>query len=179
MQWDIDPVHSTVGFAVKHLMVSTVRGRFGAVRGRIDLDPAHPERASADIVVDASSVDTGTPQRDQHLRSNDFFLAEQHPEIAFRSTGVRVNGDGKFKIDGDVTIRGVTRPLTLDAELSGPFDAGKMGTRLGISATGTIDRTEFGVKWNQSLETGGLLVGEKVKLEIELQGVQKVVAAAA
>ena len=169
MNWQIDPAHSSVGFAVKHMTVSTVRGRFGAIRGTIDLDPAAPERARADVTIDASSVDTGMPVRDQHLRSADFFDAERHPQITFLATAAHPLGGARFRIDGELTIRGVTRPLTLDAELVGVYESGRLGTRVGISATGKLDRTEFGLSRNQALEAGGWLVSDTVKLEIEVR----------
>ncbi len=179
MKWDIDSAHSSVHFAVKHMMVSTVRGRFGAVRGWIELDPAAPERARAEITIDAGSVDTGMPTRDQHLRSADFFDAERHAEITFRSTRVHRLGGERFRVDGEITIRGATRPIALDAELVGVYESGRMGTRLGISATGGIDRREFGLNWNQALEAGGVLVSDTVKLEIEVEAVRRAEAVAA
>ncbi len=179
MKWDIDPAHSSVGFAVKHMMVSTVRGRFGAVRGTIDLDPAEPRKARADVAIDVSSIDTGMEKRDRHLRSADFFDAEQHPEISFRATGAHPLGGDRYRVSGDLTVRGVTRPLSLDAELVGIYESGRMGTRLGISATGALDRREFGLNWNQALEAGGWLVGDDVKLEIDVEAVKRVPEAVA
>ncbi len=179
MKWDIDSAHSGVHFAVKHMMVSTVRGRFGAVRGWIELDPVAPEGARAEITIDAGSVDTGVPTRDQHLRSADFFDAERHPEITFRTRRVHRLGGERFRVDGELTIRGATRPIALDTELVGVYESGRMGTRLGISATGSLDRKEFGLNWNQALEAGGVLVSDTVKLELEVEAVRATEAVAA
>jgi polyisoprenoid-binding protein YceI len=179
MRWEIDPVHSTVGFAVKHMMVSTVRGRFGTVRGEIDFDPQHPEQASGEIVIDAGTVDTNMPFRDQHLRSADFFDAEKYPALTYRITAIHRIGADHYRVDGDLTIRDVTRPVTLEAHLSDVYPDPKRGARIGVSAAGSIDRTDFGLRWNQNLETGGVLVSERVKIEVELAAVQAAVAAAA
>jgi polyisoprenoid-binding protein YceI len=168
MQWTIDPVHTSVGFAVKHMMVSTVRGRFGAVRGSIDLDPAAPERSGAEIAIDAASVDTGMPTRDDHLRSADFFDAARFPEIEFRATRVHPLGGTRFRVDGDLTIRGTTHPIALEAELSGTW-----GDRVGISARGAIDRKDFGLLWNRAIEAGGVMVGDTVTLELEFEAVRR------
>lgn len=179
MKWEIDPVHSTIGFSVKHMMVATVRGRFGSVRGTIELDPAAPEQARGEVVIDAASVDTNVLMRDNHLRSPDFFEAERHPHLTYHVTRVHRVSAGRFRVEGALTIRGVTRPVTLDAELSDVFVDPKRGTRIGISATGWIDRTDFGLRWNQSLEAGGVLVGDRVRLEVEIAAVQAATAAAA
>ena len=179
LRWEIDPVHTTIGFAVKHMMVSTVRGRFGSVRGAIELDPAAPEEASGEIVIDAASVDTNMPMRDNHLRSADFFDAATYPHLTYRVSGVHRLAADRFRVEGDLTVRDVTRPVTLDAELSEVYVDTQRGTRVGISATGSIDRTDFGLRWNQSLEAGGVLVGERVKLEVEIEAVQMAAAAAA
>ena len=179
MKWEIDPIHSSIGFAAKHLMVSTVRGRFGGVRGEIELDPAEPEKATAEVVIDAASVETGMPMRDKHLRSADFFEAEKYPHLTYRVSGVHRLGPDRFRVDGDLTIRDVTKPVSLEAEISDLMVDSKRGTRLGISATGSIDRTAFGLRWNQSLEAGGVLVSERIKLELEITAVQVAAAVAA
>jgi polyisoprenoid-binding protein YceI len=179
MKWQLDPVHSTIGFAAKHLMVSTVRGRFGTFQGEIDLDPAEPQTATAEIVIDAASVDTGMQMRDNHLRSPDFFAADRYPQIRFSATKVHRVGPERYRVEGELTIRDVTRPVTLEAELSDVMVDPKRGVRLAISATGSIDRTEFGLRWNQALEGGGVLVGDRIKLEIELTAVQAAAAIAA
>ncbi|HYY53775.1 MAG TPA: YceI family protein [Candidatus Dormibacteraeota bacterium] len=179
MKWEIDPVHSTIGFSAKHLMVSTVRGRFGAVRGTIDLDPADPERARGEVVVDAASVDTNMPMRDQHLRSADFLDAEKFPHLVYRISGVRRLGPERYRVEGDLTIRGVTRPIALDAELSDVFLDTRGRARIAVSATGSLDRTEFGLRWNQTLETGAVLVGDRVKIELEVTAAQAAEAIAA
>ena len=179
MRWDVDPVHSTIGFAVKHMMVATVHGRFGRVRGTLELDPAAPEDAKAELVIDAASVDTNMPRRDEHLRSADFFDARRFPEIPFRTTEVHALGGAKFRVDGELTIRDVTRPVTVDAELSGVYPDAKRGDRIGISFRSSIDRTDFGLGWNQALEAGGVLVGDIVRLEVELAAVRQAEALAA
>ncbi|OLC56646.1 MAG: hypothetical protein AUH85_05670 [Chloroflexi bacterium 13_1_40CM_4_68_4] len=179
MKWEIDPVHSTIGFSAKHLMVSTVRGRFGGVRGEIDLDPEAPEKATAEIVIDAASVETGMPMRDNHLRSADFFEADRFPHLTYRVTKVHRLGSDRFRVEGDLTIRDVTRPVTLEAALSDLFVDTRRGTRIAISASGSIDRTDFGLRWNQTLETGGVVVSDRVKLELEITAVQLAAAVAA
>jgi polyisoprenoid-binding protein YceI len=179
MKWEIDPVHSTIGFSAKHLMVSTVRGRFGSFRGALELDPAEPERARGEIAIDARSVDTNMPMRDQHLRSPDFFDVEKHPQLTFRVTGVTRTGAERYRVEGDLTIRDVTRPIALDAALSDVIVDHRGGTRLAISATGSLDRRDFGLRWQQTLETGALLVSDRITLELELTAVQVPVAVAA
>lgn len=179
MKWVIDPVHSTIGFSAKHMMVSTVRGRFGAIGGDIELDPAAPDEAAAEITIDAASVDTGMPARDQHLRSVDFLDAEKYPEITFRTSKVHRLGGPRFRIEGDLTIRGVTRPIALDAELTDVYVDRTRGARIGISARGSIDRSDFGLRWNQALEAGGVLVSERVSLEVEIAAARAAEAVAA
>ena len=173
MTWDIDPVHSNVGFTAKHMMVSSVRGRFGAVRGTIDLDPKSPETVRAEVEIDAASVDTAMAKRDDHLRSADFLDVERHPLISFRANGAHLLGGGRYRVDGEVTIRGVTKPITLDAELAGVYESARTGARVGISARGALDRKEFGLNWNQALEAGGWLVSDTVKFEIEVEAVRR------
>lgn len=169
--WTIDPSHSTVGFSVRHLMVSKVRGRFGAFTGSIEIGE-RPEDSSVEVAIEAASIDTRDERRDAHLRSGDFLDAERHPALAFRSTGLRPTGGRRFHLDGALTIRGVTRPVTLEAELDavGPDPWG--GTRAGFTASTEIDREQWGLTWNQALETGGVLVGKQVRIEIEAQVVR-------
>ncbi len=179
MTWDIDPAHSSITFSVRHMMVSTVRGRFGAFRGAIDLDPADPRKTVVRAAIDAATVDTAQAQRDGHLKSPDFLDVEKYPEIAFTSTKVEPAGDKTYRVVGDLTIRGVTKPVTLEAELLGYNESGQFGKRAGIAATTTIDRKDWGLNWNQALETGGLLVSDKVKIELDIQAVEKAAVAAA
>jgi polyisoprenoid-binding protein YceI len=170
MVWYIDPYHTQATFSVKHMMVSTVRGRLGKLRGTIDIDPADPQRASFEIGADVVAIDTGDARRDGHLRSADFFDAEKYPEIVFKSSAVFPKGENRYAASGDLTIRDVTRPVTFDVELEGVGVDGKGGQHLGASATITIDRKDFGLVWNQPVPSG-VLVGEKVKIEVGLEAI--------
>ena len=169
--WTLDPAHSQIEFAVKHMMVTTVRGQFRKFTVDVDFDEEHPERSSVAAHIDASSIDTGMEARDAHLRSADFFDAEKFPELAFRSTGLIAAGDG-YKIEGDLTIRGETRHVILDAEIGGVVPNLQGGRRAGFSATTKISRKAWGLTWNQILETGGLTVGDDIKISIELAVLQ-------
>ncbi|HUY52852.1 MAG TPA: YceI family protein [Streptosporangiaceae bacterium] len=166
--WDLDPVHSTIGFVARHLMVSKVRGRFTRFEAQVVTAP-NPLDSYATATIDLSSVDTGNEMRDNDLRSENFFDAATHPEMTYRSTGIRPNG-GKFIVDGDLTIRGVTRPVRLTAEVNGFGPDPYGGTRAGFSATGEINRTDFGVSFNAPVP-GGVMVSEKIQLEIEAEAV--------
>ena len=168
MVWYIDPYHTQATFSVKHMMVSTVRGRLGKLRGEIEIDPQRPEHASFEIGADVSAIDTGDVRRDGHLRSADFFDVESFPEIVFRSSAVFPQGEKRYAVSGDLTIRDVTRPVTFDVELEGIGVDGKGGQHLGASASITIDRKDFGLVWNQPIQNG-VLVGDKVKIEIGLE----------
>jgi polyisoprenoid-binding protein YceI len=171
--WAIDPVHSSVEFAVRHLMITTVKGRFTDVQGTVVLDEANPAGASAEITIGAASIDTREPQRDAHLRSADFFDAEKFPTLTFRSTSVRnVTGDG-FTLVGDLTIHGVTREAALEVTPEGRTMDPWGGERAGYSATTKIKRSDFGLTWNQLLETGGLAVSDDVKIALDVQLVHK------
>jgi polyisoprenoid-binding protein YceI len=171
--WAIDPVHSNVEFAVRHLMITTVRGRFTDVSGAIVLDEAQPERSSVEINIGAASIDTREPQRDAHLRSADFFETEAHPAITFRSTGVRDYSADGFTLAGDLSIHGVTREVALAVAAEGRSKDPWGGERLGYSATTKIKRSEFGLTWNQVLEAGGLTVSDEVKITLDVQAVKK------
>ena len=167
--WRVDPIHSHVEFAVRHLMISTVRGRFAEVAGTLSGDDSDPEHASIELAIAAASIDTHEPQRDGHLRSADFFEVETYPEIRFRSTRVATHGDGTLVVHGDLTIRGVTKPVAV-AVLPGGRGRDTQGAeRVGYSATTRISRKEFGLTWNQLLETGGVAVGDEVTILVELQ----------
>lgn len=178
MSWQLDPSHSHVGFAVKHLMVSTVRGEFRTYTGTLELDPADLTRSRVTAEIDVASIDTREEKRDEHLRSADFFDAEHHPKITFESTRIERVDDETFRVVGNLTIRGNTREVTLEAEYAGIQKDPWGGTRTGFSLSGQIDRREFGLTWNAALETGGLLVGEKVKLQIEVEAQRVEVPAA-
>ena len=165
--WTIDPVHSEVSFVVRHMMVSKVRGRFDKFEGTIVTAP-DPLQSSVTATVDLSSVNTGEPNRDNHIRSADFFEVESHPTMTFRSTGVRPDGDD-FLLDGDLTIRGTTKPVTLKLEVNGFGPDAFGGTRAGFSASGEINRHDFGVSWNAAIEGGGVVIGDKVTINIEAE----------
>lgn len=167
--WDIDPAHSSAGFAVRHLMISTVRGRMAVKSGTIVFDERHPEASRVEAVIDATSVDTGATDRDNHLRSTDFFDAANHPTLRFESTRVEALGEDKYRVTGDLTIRGVTRAVTLDVEKEGEAVDPWGNHKAGLVATTTIDRTHWGLTWNAALEAGGVLVADKVKLELQVQ----------
>ncbi len=174
--WKLDPNHSLVEFSAKHMMITTVKGRFGSVSGSIVVDEKNPDRSRVEAEIDAATLDTRTEQRDQHLRSADFLDVANHPTITFRSRKVegtsREPGD-EFKIVGDLTIRGTTREVTLNAVYEGRGNDLWGGERISFSATGKIDRRDFGLTWNQALETGGLLVGNDIKISIEVQAVRQ------
>jgi polyisoprenoid-binding protein YceI len=168
MAWRIDNSHSQVQFVVRHMMISNVRGRFETFGGTVDFNEAEPEKSSVDVQIEAASLNTRDANRDNHLRSPDFFDVEKYPYITFRSTRIEKLDDNTGRIAGDLTIRGVTHPVTLDVEYAGQS---KMwgNTSAGFSATTRISRKEWGLTWNQTLESGGMLVGDQVKIEVELE----------
>ncbi len=167
MSWTLDPHHTTVGFSAKHLGVATTRGSFTKVDAQVELDnPEDPTTAKGTVTVDAASINTGNEQRDGHLRSPDFFDVEKYPTITFTLKSVERAGDN-YKVRGDLTIRDVTEEITLDYEHNGVVEDPFGNTKVGGSLTGTIDRTRWGLKWNAPLASGGLLVSEKIKLEID------------
>ena len=169
--WKLDPSHTLVEFSAKHLMITTVKGRITDVEGTIVMDEKDPRNSSVEATLKAVSIDTRTEQRDQHLRSADFLNAELFPEIKFRST--RIEGDkDSFKLTGDLTIRDVTRPITLDIRFEGQQTDPWGGERIGFSGSGKIDRRDFGLTWNQALETGGVVVGNDVKINLEVEAVK-------
>lgn len=170
--WAIDAAHSSVEFAVKHLMISTVKGRFADVSGTVHLDEQEPERSEVDVTINVASIDTRQPDRDTHLRSTDFFDAEHHPALTFRSTRV-TREDGELRVEGDLTIRGVTKRVTLRATEEGRGRDPWGGERLGFSATTRINRRDFGLTWNQLLETGGFAVGDEVKIALDVELVKQ------
>ena len=173
--WTIDPAHSAAEFAAKHMMITTVRGRIADVRGTITLDEANPERSAVEVELDAASIDTRSEQRDAHLRSADFLDVESYPTITFKSRrveGASVREGASFKVVGDLTIRGVTREVTLDASYEGRGRDPWGGERVSFSADTRIDRRDFGLTWNAALETGGVLVSNEIKIHIEAQAVR-------
>jgi polyisoprenoid-binding protein YceI len=166
--FDLDVAHSTVSFSVRHLMVSKTRGRFGAFAGAVTVGE-DPLASSVEVTIDPASITTGDATRDDHLRSADFFDVEQFPEITFRSTRVADHHGDRFRLEGELTVRGITRPVVLDVVLEG-IATSPWGTQaVGFSASTEIDREAFGLTWNQPLETGGVLVGKTVKVEIEAE----------
>jgi len=168
-EFQVDPVHSQVGFTVKHL-VSKVPGTFNEFTGTVRLDPANVAKTlEVAGTVQAASVDTRNDKRDGHLRSPDFFDAENHPEISFVSTGVKAKGKDTFEVSGNLTIRGVTKPVTLEAEWFGVVTSPWGAPTTGLDLTGTIQRKDFGIVWNKALDAGGVLLGEDVKLEVHLE----------
>lgn len=179
--WQIDPTHSAVEFAVKHMMFTTVRGRFKDIQGTIEFDEQNPANSRVDVTIGAASIDTGVADRDGHLRSGDFLNADEFPTLTFRSTRVEgaAKGEGdRLEVTGELTIRGVAKEVTLDAVYEGTGKDPWGGTRAGVRATAKIDRRDWGLTWNQALETGGILVGNDIRIEIEMQAVQAVAAAA-
>jgi polyisoprenoid-binding protein YceI len=178
MAWVLDPTHSTVGFSVRHLGISTVRGRFTRVTVAADLDPADPANARGRVEIDVRSIDTGDEQRDTHLGGTDFFDADNHPTIVFELTSVTPVGGEDYKVAGDLTIRGVTRPVELDAEYRGAVGDPWGNVKAGVSITGSINRRDWDLTWNVPLDAGRLLVGDRVKVEVEAELLQQAPAAA-
>jgi polyisoprenoid-binding protein YceI len=177
--WNIDAAHSAISFSVRHMVVAKVRGRFIKFSGTLALDAAALESSTAEVTIDASSIDTGTAQRDAHLRSGDFFDVERFAEIRFRSTRIeRVSGD-RYRVAGDLTIRDVTREVALDVEYAGRGTDPWGNERIAFAAKTTIDRKDFGLTWNQALEAGGVLVGDSVEVDLDVQGVKAAAARAA
>lgn len=171
--WAIDSAHSNVEFSVKHMMISTVKGMFQQVEGTIAWDGQNVETASVNARIDSSSITTFNEMRDNHLRQNDFFNAEQWPDITFTSTRVEQDGDD-LKVYGDLTIRDVTRPVVLNTELEGIMEKDAFGKRrAAFTATTDINRKEFGVNWNGAIEGGGVVVGDKVKITLHIAAVQQ------
>jgi polyisoprenoid-binding protein YceI len=174
--WKLDPAHTAVEFSVKHMMFTTVRGRFKGVDGTISIDEQNPDASRVEVEIDAASIDTGAPDRDQHLRSADFLDVANHPKLTFRSTkvqGAHRNEGDRFKVTGVLTIRGTSQEVTLECTFEGLGKDPWGGQRAGFNARTEIDRREWGLKWNQALETGGVLVGTSVKIEIEAQAVKQ------
>jgi polyisoprenoid-binding protein YceI len=170
--WNIDPTHSDVHFSVRHMVVSKVRGRFAKFSGALHLDDDDLTRSAVEATIDAASIDTGTTERDAHLRSADFFDVEKYPELRFRSTRVEKVGDDRYRVAGELTIRDVTRPVSLDVEYGGRAKDPWGNERVGFVAKASLDRKDFGLGWNQVLEAGGVLVGDRVELELDIQGVK-------
>jgi polyisoprenoid-binding protein YceI len=178
--YEIDSAHSSAGFSVKHMMVSNVRGEFGKVTGTVNLDDKDITKSTVEAVIDVSTINTREPKRDEHLKSKDFFDVAKYPTITFKSTSVKQAGDGKLEVAGNLTMHGVTKPVTLAVE--GPAKEAKDpygNIKSGATATTKLNRKDFGLSWNAALETGGVAVGEDVAVTIDLELNKKAAAAAA
>ncbi|MFF9453414.1 YceI family protein [Streptomyces flaveolus] len=168
-----DPAHSRIGFVARHAMVTKVRGAFHQFEGTARLDGAEPARSTAQVVIKTESIDTGVEQRDQHLRTNDFLDAPTYPDITFRSTSVEPLSDTEFRVTGDLTIKDTTRPVGIDVEYTGSAVDPFGNQRVGLEGSVTISRKDFGVTWNAPLEGGGVLVGDKIVLELDISAIKQ------
>ncbi len=170
--YTIDTSHSDISFSVRHMVFAKVRGHFGKWSATLAFDAAAPGKSSVEVSIDVASIDTREAQRDGHLKSADFFDAEKFPKITFKSKQVEAAGAGHYKVAGDLTMHGVTKGVTLDVEETGRGKDPWGNSRVGFVAKGSLVRADYGLKWNQALETGGVLVGEKVEIEIEVEAVE-------
>ncbi len=173
MSWQIDSAHSEINFTVRHMMISNVRGRFEKFTGSVDFDEQTPANSTVDVTIDTASINTREEKRDAHLRSPDFLNVEQYPSMTFKSTRVEALDKTHGRLHGDLTIRGVTRPVVLDVEYAGMSKSPWGTTSAGFTATTRINRKDWGLEWNVALETGGWLVGDEIKIEIELELVKQ------
>lgn len=171
--YTIDAAHTRIGFVARHAMVTKVRGAFNDFTGTAHIDGEHPERSSVELVIRAGSIDTRNADRDGHLRGNDFLKMDEFPEITFRSTAVKQTGDNSFDVTGDLTIRGVTRSVTVPFSYEGQATDPFGNSRVGLEGGTTINRRDFGITWNAALETGGFLVSDKVTLEFEVSAIRQ------
>lgn len=172
MTWNLDPTHSSIQFAVKHMVISTARGTFRDFDIDAEVDPENFAASNATVTIKAESLDTNNDDRDTHLRSNDFFDVENHPNITFITKKIEPRGGQDYRIVGDLTIRGITKEVALQGEVNGPAVDPWGNQRLGLSANGKVNRKDFGLNWNVALEAGGFLVSDDVKLNIEAELVQ-------
>ncbi len=177
--WKIDASHSAIHFSVRHMVISKTRGRFAKFGGEITFDPQDLAKAKVEVNIEPASIDTADAQRDGHLRSADFFDVEKFPTATFRSTKVQDQGGGKLRIDGELTIRGITKPVTLEGTYEGAGKDPWGGERAGFIASTSLDRRQWGLEWNKALETGGVLVGEKVDLTLEVEAIKQAAVKAA
>jgi len=168
-QWNLDKSHSNITFSVRHMMIANVRGSFTEFDASVTADPADPTTANAKITIDAASIDTKDNDRDNHLKSADFFNVEKYPKLEFQTTKITAKGNDEYEIAGDLTIAGVTKPIVLSGEISGPAKDPWGNEKMAVSASGSLNRSEFGLTWNAALETGGVLVSDTIKLNVELQ----------
>ncbi len=171
--WKIDPSHSSVEFAVRHLVIATTKGRFTKLDGAVHLDDKEPAQSRVEAVIDAASITTADDTRDAHLRSADFLDVTNHPTLAFASRTIEPRGDGRYAMRGDLTIRGVTREVTLDVQFEGETTDPWGNRRAVATAEGAIDRRDFGLTWNKALEAGGWLVGDRVKISLAIEAVRQ------
>ncbi|MFF8771299.1 YceI family protein [Kitasatospora sp. NPDC015120] len=170
--WTIDATHSEIGFSVRHAMVTNVKGRFTEYDGKLHLDGTTPANSSAELTIKVGSIDTNQSQRDEHLRTSDFFAAETFPEISFRSTSAERVRDDSYRMTGNLTIKDITRPIVLDLEYTGAAVDAYGVDRVGFEGKAVLDRTDWGLTYNAALETGGVLIGEKVKLTFDISAVK-------
>ncbi|MCH0565810.1 MULTISPECIES: YceI family protein [unclassified Streptomyces] len=170
--YTIDTSHSTLGFVARHAMVTNVKGKFGDFTGSLHLDGTDPSRSTASLDVVMDSIDTGNTDRDGHLKSADFFTAEEFPTMTFRSTGAEALGGTEYRITGDLTILGTTRPLTVDLEFNGSAKDPYGNERVGFEGKAEILRSEWGLTWNAALETGGVLISDKIKLHFDVSAIR-------
>ena len=173
-RWNIDPAHSHVEFSVRHLMISTVKGTFKDVTGTVVADESDLSAVSIDVTIQVASIDTRQPDRDTHLKSADFFDAAKYPTITYKGTHIKGDHMSEFQLHGNLTMHGVTKPVALDVTAEGRGKDPWGNERIGYSASGKIDRRDFGLTWNQALETGGVAVGHEVKIHIDLEIVKAV-----
>lgn len=171
--WVIDRAHSELGFSIRHMMIATVHGRFKEFEGYIDFDPANPAAAGGEININVASIDTREEGRNNHLRSGDFFDIEKYPEIHFKSTSIQPVNKSEFKVTGDLTIRDVTKPITFNVEIAGIIKDPYGKERAGLSATGSINRFDYGLTWNNVIETGALVAGDTVKIAVEIEATRE------
>lgn len=168
-QWNLDGAHSSADFTVRHMMFTNVRGGFNVIDATLEFDQDNPEQSVIEATIDVSSIDTGVEDRDNHLRSADFFNVDEYPTMTFKSTNVEATSAESAKVTGDLTIRDVTREITLDVTFTGKGQGPWGNTRAGFEGKTTINREDFGLTWNQALESGGVLVGQEVKLNLDVQ----------
>jgi polyisoprenoid-binding protein YceI len=169
--WILDPGHTLATFSARHMMITTVRGQFAPPVGKVEFDPAAPALSSVEAEIDAATLSSGLADRDAHLKSPDFLDVANYPKITFRSTQVEVTGENTAKVTGDLTMRGTTRPVTLDVEMLGIVNDPWGGRRVGFTASGKINREDWGLTWNVVIEAGGVLVGKEIRLEIEAEAI--------
>jgi polyisoprenoid-binding protein YceI len=173
MNWQIDNAHSEINFSVRHMMISNVRGRFESFSGEVDFDEENPANTTVEVKIDANSINTREAKRDNHLRSQDFLYTEKYPFITFRSKRVEMTRKNRARLIGDLTVRDVTREISLDVEYSGQAKSPWGTISAGFSATGTMNRKDWNLNWNQALETGGVLVGDEIKFNVEVEIVKQ------